>query len=119
MAVDNPRLVVAQRNGITHVELYDRSILDQPVIERMTDEIEQLIDKEYDPKFLIDFKNVEHLSSAALGALVRISHRIQDKSGQLRLVNLAQQLWEIFEITRLIALFQIYDDVDKAIGSYR
>ena len=119
MAIDNPRLKVLRRAGVTHVQLHDRSILDQPTIERITEEIEQLIDHDHDPKILIDFKNVEHLSSGALGALVRINHRIQKKTGQLRLVHLADPLLEIFKITRLISLFQMHDNVENAMGSYR
>jgi anti-anti-sigma regulatory factor len=53
-----------------------------------------------------------------LGALDKISQRIQEKSGQLRLACLAGHLREILEITRLITLFQLFDSVEAALDSF-
>jgi len=70
------------------------------------------------PKLLISFKNVEHLSSAALGALITISHKVKEKDGQLRLSDIDPRVYEIFLITKLNTLFRIHETAEQAIESF-
>ena len=71
------------------------------------------------PKLLLSFENVEHLSSAALGTLITVNNKIRQKGGQLRLSNIDPQIYEVFVITKLNKLFQIYDDAEKAAASFK
>jgi anti-sigma B factor antagonist len=84
----------------------------------ISEEISRLIDAEASPKLLISFANVDHLSSAALGALITINNKIRQKNGQLRLASIDPQIYEVFVITRLNKLFQIHESVDDAIKSF-
>ena len=93
-------------------------ILEETSIQKIAAEILQLIDQAINPKLLMDFQNVEHLSSAALGTLITINNRIKEKGGQLRLVNINPQIYEVFAITKLDKLFKIYEDSDKACASF-
>ena len=118
MTTTSAHLKVYHHTGATWIQLRDRCILDQPIIDQISDEIIRLIDQDNNPKILLDFKNVEQLSSAALGALIRVNQQIKDKCGQLRLANVAGHLQEIFEMTRLDRLFQMHDDSEAAIDSF-
>ena len=53
-----------------------------------------------------------------LGTLITINNRIKEKGGQLRLVNINPQIYEVFAITKLDKLFKIYEDSDKACASF-
>ncbi|MGD9791251.1 MAG: STAS domain-containing protein [Phycisphaerales bacterium] len=112
------RLRVKRQNDITVVEFVDRNILDEANIQAIGDEIATLIDAEATPKMLISFSNVDHLSSAALGTLITINNRVRHKNGQLRLSNIDPQIYEVFVITRLNKLFQIFETSDDAIKSF-
>jgi len=68
---------------------------------------------------LIDFNQVEHLSSAALGTLITINNKIRTKDGQLRLCNIDPQIFEVFVITKLDKLFQIHQDSGLATASFK
>ena len=70
------------------------------------------------PKVLISFDNVDHLSSAALGTLITINNKIRGKDGQLRLANIDPQIYEVFVITKLNKLFQIHDSAEQALASF-
>ena len=63
---------------------------------------------------ILDFGNVRFLSSAVLGLLIRVSRRIYEQEGQLRLCNINPKIYEIFKITRLTKTFDIYTDVESA-----
>ncbi len=112
------RIRVNDQDGVTRIEFVDRNILDEANIQQIGDEIGQIIDARAQPKVLISFHNVDHLSSAALGTLITINNKIRGKDGQLRLAEIDPQIYEVFVITKLNKLFQIHDSSDQAMASF-
>ena len=96
----------------------DRNILDEANIQQIGDEISDIVDAQAQPRLLISFSNVDHLSSAALGTLITINNKIRAKDGQLRLADIDPQIYEIFVITKLNKLFQIFDNAQSALASF-
>ncbi|MFO0857826.1 MAG: STAS domain-containing protein [Phycisphaerales bacterium] len=113
------RIRVKRVENVTQVEFLDRNILDEANIQLIGQEITALVDGENNPKLLINFQGVEHLSSAALGALIGINKRVSQKTGQLRLSNIDPQIYEVFTITRLNTLFKIHGTTDEAMKSFK
>ena len=118
MAKDS-RLMIQRDREITRIEFLDRNILEEASIQQIGDEISQIIEQSAVPKLLLSFENVEHLSSAALGTLITVNNKIRQKGGQLRLSNIDPQIYEVFVITKLNKLFQIYDNAEKAAASFK
>ena len=119
MGEKDSRLLVRRDEGITRVGFIDRNILEESVIQQIGDEIVRLVDESPNPKLLISFEHVEHLSSAALGTLITINNRVKHKGGQLRLSNIDPQIYEVFVITKLNRLFQIHDDAQAAMKTFK
>lgn len=67
----------------------------------------------------MDFADVDHLSSAALGMLITINNRVRAKGGQLRLATIDPQIYEVFAITKLNKLFNICDTAEQAMSSFK
>ena len=65
-------------------------------------------------KLILDFSKVRFLSSAVLGLLIRISKRIYENEGKLMLCNINPKIYEVFKITRLTKVFDIYKDIESA-----
>jgi anti-sigma B factor antagonist len=118
MAKDS-RLMIQRDREITRIEFLDRNILEEASIQQIGDEISHIIEQSAVPKLLLSFENVEHLSSAALGTLITVNNKIRQKGGQLRLSNIDPQIYEVFVITKLNKLFQIYDNAEKAAASFK
>ena len=118
MAATNSRLRVRRQDNVTQVEFIDRNILDEANIQVIGEEITTLVDAEAQPKILISFAGVDHLSSAALGTLITINNRVRGKQGQLKLANIDPQIYEVFVITRLNKLFAIHDTSADAMKSF-
>lgn len=118
MATQESRLRVSKDDAITKIEFIDRNILDEGNIQVIGDEIAGLIDAEAEPRLLISFDNVDHLSSAALGTLITINNKVRHKGGQLRLANIDPQIYEVFVITRLNKLFEIHETSEEALSSF-
>lgn len=119
MAVGDSRLRVKDKNGVKIVEFVDRNILDEANIQRIGEELSAIVEAENEPKLLISFANVDHLSSAALGTLITINNKMRNRSGQLRLANIDPQIYEVFVITRLQQIFQIHESTDEAMASFQ
>lgn len=119
MAGTDSRLAIRKDGEITIVEFLDKNILDEASIQTIGDEILGLIEESANPKMLIDFSNVDHLSSAALGALITINNKVRQKDGQLRLSHIDPQIYEVFVITKLNKLFQIHDTTPSALNSFK
>jgi anti-anti-sigma factor len=121
MSDNDSRLEIERQAGkdVVRVRFLDRNILDDSAIQQIADEISQLVDQASMPKLLLDFKGVEHLSSAALGALISINNKVRKKGGQLRLAHIDPQIYEVFVITKLNKLFQIHSDCGQALASFR
>ncbi len=116
--MSDSRLRVSDNEGVTLVEFIDRNILDEANIQAINEEITGVIEQSDRPRILISFSNVDHLSSAALGALITINNRVREKKGELHLANIDPQIYEVFVITRLNKLFNIHDTTDEARGAF-
>ncbi len=112
------RIRHTEKDGVVRIEIVDRNILDEANIQQIGEEISRLIDARSEPKVLISFQSVDHLSSAALGTLITINNRVRGRSGQLRLADIDPQIYEVFVITKLNKLFQIHDTSDQAMASF-
>lgn len=118
MSEEQSHLTVTNRNGVSVVEFADRKILDELCIVEIRDELSGLVAGAEGIKLLLDFQNVEHLSSAALGVLITLNAQVADRKGKLKLSNITPQIFEVFKITRLNKIFDIYDTTEQAMSSF-
>jgi anti-sigma B factor antagonist len=119
MPTEDSRLEVhEEEGGVTRIEFQDRNILEEASIQQIGEEISGIVDQQETPRLLISFQNVEHLSSAALGTLITINNKVQQKDGQLKLANIDPQIQEVFAITKLNKLFDIHENTAQALASF-
>ncbi len=118
MAETIPPISVTRQKDVRIVEFTNNRILDEANIAEIGQTLGSLIDEGDNPKLLLDFASVDHLSSAALGMLINANNRIREKNGQLRMTNIKPQILEVFVITKLNKLFDIKDDEATAIAAF-
>ena len=111
-----PRLKTTRNDGIVVVELADRKILDEAVIGEIAEQLYALVAEADVPKLVLDFQNVSHMSSGALGMLITLHKRIRERNGALRLCNISESIYEVFVITRLNEVFKVSDSLDAAVS---
>jgi anti-sigma B factor antagonist len=115
MAEIKPRINVEYAEKATIVSFTDEKILEERDIKALQDSIMSVVEQTERIKLILNFGNVQFLSSAVLGLLIRLSKRIYEHDGQLKLCNITPKIFEIFKITRLTKTFDIYKDVESAI----
>ena len=112
------RLEVTEVGDVTVVRFVDRKILDELSITEIGDALCAMVDQHAPINLLLDFKQVHHLSSAALGMLITLNKKIGEKGGQLRLSDINPQIFEVFKITQLHKVFKIFDNAAMAKASF-
>ena len=63
---------------------------------------------------LVDFLEVTYMDSSGVATLVEALQLTNKNGGKLRLFNLDQPIKDVFELSRLDRVFEIYDDESKA-----
>lgn len=116
---EKQRHLTIQDSGDVHiVQFADRKILEELMIAEIGDELSQLVTDGKGVKLLLSFKDVEHLSSAALSMLINLNRQIDETDGQLKLTDIAPPIYEVFKITRLNKLFSIYGTTHEALAEF-
>ncbi len=111
--------VKIKRTGdVSIVQFADRKILEELSIHEIGEELGALAESQPKVKLLLDFGNVDHLASAALGMLITLHKKVQERSGTLKLSNINRQIYQVFKITRLNRVFEIHDTAEKALESF-
>jgi anti-sigma B factor antagonist len=117
MAEVQVNLNISKQGKIDIVKFEDRKIIEELMINQIGERLSEIAEGGDEPRILLDFGNVEHLSSAALGMLIQLNKRLAERSGKLALINIRPQIFEVFKITRLNKLFNIAKNRDDAIQS--
>jgi len=112
-----PRINVEYAENATIATFTAQSILEEKDIQALQKSIIPVIEQAERINLILDFCNVRFLSSAILGLLIRISKKIYERDGQLRLCNINPKIHEVFKITRLTKIFDIYKDTEDAVES--
>ena len=112
------RLEVEDIGDVTVVKFVDRRILDEQNIQIIGEQLFSLVDEVGRRKVLLNFANVEFLSSAALGKFITLQKKLQATNGRLILCNIDPEIYEVFEITKLDKFFTITKDEQGGLQAF-
>jgi anti-sigma B factor antagonist len=114
----NRRLETIDQGDVTVARFVDRKILDESNIQQLGNELFRLVEEDGKKKLLLNFANVEFLSSGALGKLITLDKKVKAHNGVLKLSNIRPEIYEVFAITKLNRLFDIRDDESAALAAF-
>jgi anti-sigma B factor antagonist len=69
-------------------------------------------------QILLDLARVTHIDSSGLGELISSHVTLNNKGGAIKLMHLTESLRELMTITRLLTVFDVYDDEPEALASF-
>lgn len=68
---------------------------------------------------LIDLGGVDYVDSSGIGELVSCYTTTKNQGGQLKLLNLTKKIQDLLSITKLLTVFETYDDESEALKSFQ
>jgi len=101
------RMIVENGIDVTLVTFEDVDILEEQQIHKLEQALLPIVRRNEDKRLVLNFANVQFLSSSFLGLLVKIHKRVIEMGGHLQLVNLDPKIHKVFEITQLVKIFDI------------
>jgi anti-sigma B factor antagonist len=69
-------------------------------------------------KLVLNLANVPYMDSGGLGEIVRNYSTTMSNGGKLKLLNATKRINDLLTITKLITVFEIFDDEAAAVASF-
>jgi len=113
------RLDVSEVGEVTVVRFRDRRITEDCDLERLGEELFQLVEGERRKKLVVSLASVDLLTSAALGTLITLRKKAAAQGGALKLSDMGPEIAGVFSVTRLDSLFDIEEDLAHAVAAFR
>jgi anti-sigma B factor antagonist len=69
-------------------------------------------------KIVLNLAEVNYIDSSGIGELVSTFTTVTNQGGQLKLLKLTKKIQELLAITKLLTVFQVYNDEQEAVASF-
>ncbi|MCS6873215.1 MAG: STAS domain-containing protein [Pyrinomonadaceae bacterium] len=69
-------------------------------------------------KILLNLAEVSYIDSSGIGELVSSFTTVSKEGGSLKLLNLTQKVQDLLAITKLLTVFDTYDNEEEALASF-
>lgn len=84
---------------------------------QLRDTIRKLVEEDH-KKILLNLKELEYMDSAGLGELVGAYTTLKNAGGVLKMLNVQGRALDLMQITKLMTLFEFFDDEATAVKSF-
>ncbi len=98
---------------IVHVQGY----LDTSTFPKLQDHLQSIIEKE-EYRIIVEFGELNYISSAGLGVLMGMLQEVRQHNGDLKLANMADKIRNLFDMLGFSRLVRIYDDIESAKNAF-
>lgn len=68
---------------------------------------------------ILNLADVSHIDSSGLGELISSHISVFNKGGEIKLVQLTETLRELMRATKLLTIFDVYENEADALASFR
>lgn len=103
-------------DGVTVLDLKGKMTLGEGD-ELLKDKVNSLMNQGR-TKILLNLAEVPYIDSAGLGEIVRTYTTVSRQGGTMKLVNLTKRITDLLAITKLLTVFETYDNEPEALKSF-
>ena len=69
-------------------------------------------------RFLVNLEKVSYIDSSGLGELITAHSSLRNRGGAVKLLNPTKRIRDLLQMTKLLNVFEIFDDETTAIQSF-
>jgi len=83
-------------------------------------QLRELVKKELaeNNRIVLNLGDVSYIDSGGIGTLVSLYTSARNSGGDIKLLNLTKRVGDLLQITKLITVFESYDDEQKAVDAF-
>ena len=109
---------VARKDDANDVSiLYIKGYLDAHTAPKLEQELQDLINKQKF-KIIVNFKELNYISSAGLGVFMGFIETIREKSGDIKLTNMSPKIFRVFDLLGFPTLYDIFEKEEEAVKKF-
>ena len=113
-----PQLESTSNGKVRIVRFTVDRIVDELKMRSLGDELLGVLNTRAENNILLDFQGVQFLSSSALGVLIRFYKWCKQVKVKLKLCSIGPDILEVFKITNLHKVFDIYKTQREAVAAF-
>jgi anti-sigma B factor antagonist len=110
------RIIERNVGGVTILDLAGRLVMDQGDV-AFRDRVVDLLARQQ-KQMIINLQEVTYIDSAGVGMLVAKMLSVRRAGGDMKLLHLTTRSNRVMTITRLLTVFEAFDDEEEAIRSF-
>lgn len=111
-------LISHLRDKTMIIDFDETSILNQDVISVIGEELNSIASSLEGKQILLDFNRVDFMSSAMIGEFLNFDKHCKEQDIAVKFCNLSSDLRQLFEVTNLESIFDIYASREDALDSF-
>ena len=111
------RMTHREVNGVTVIQMEGRIVLGEES-NALRERIKSLL-SDNKKNIVLNMDNVTYIDSAGLGTLVATFHSARAQGATLKLSNLGSKFREVLQVTRLLTVFEVFDNETMAVQSFK
>jgi len=85
--------------------------------QQLRETLEQLCEQG-DTRVVVNFSQVPYIDSSVLGQLVYGYSLLRENGGDLKILTPSPRIKDLLEVTRLVSVFEIFEDQEEAVSSW-
>ena len=101
---------------VTVLDMKGKILIGDPV-DLLRDHINRLVERKK-VLVLLNFADVPMIDSSGLGEIVKAYTTITRHGGKIKILGLTNRVRDLLVITKLVTVFEIYDDEKEALDSF-
>lgn len=70
-------------------------------------------------RVVLNLSEVSYIDSGGLGTLVALYTTARNSGGSIKLASLTQRVGDLLQVTKLVTIFEVYDNEQQALDSFR
>jgi len=83
----------------------------------LRDTVKKLINE--NKNIVLNLSGVSYIDSGGLGTLVALYTSAQTNGGKIKLASLTPRVGDLLQVTKLVTIFEVYDNEEQAVQSFR
>ncbi|GIK61498.1 MAG: STAS domain-containing protein [Ignavibacteriota bacterium] len=106
---------IRESGGVSIINL--KGFLDAHTAPTLENNFTQLIN-ENKFKIVVNFEELSYISSAGLGVFMAFIENVRDNNGDIKLTNMSDKVFNIFDLLGFPLLYEIYKNEQEAIKKF-
>ena len=102
--------------GVNIIDLSGRITIGEGTVV-LRDAVRNLLQRN-EKRILLNLADVSYIDSSGIGELVSSFTTVGNQGGRLKLLSLTKKVHDLLSITKLLTVFEVFDDEARAIQSF-